>query len=571
MPFPEIERPLTPHPSLSQEWVPSSAEGYFKEREGFPPAPELITSFSAQEMTDKKEGTNVLVLDLGSSNVKAAILSQYGILAVAKIKVADLFDKTPWGTITNPYEYTRRIACLMETVFKTANQPEIAAIGFTGIMHGLGIVNPENQDVLQAFTYTSRLASETAAQWRENDTLYQERGVPGSPMYGAEIAAFLTENGVDLEERQVCSTSEAIMYPFVEEMMTTPSTLSHLGVLDLRTQQLHPQVLKPSGLSEGNFFPVSESYQIGFLSSEACQQLGFPQDWASRIPVYNLGGDGLTIHYLIDFLSVPFGSIKIESTSAVRMGIQELIQLQNMVWCYLHGLKPSETPYIIGTATSSGTKTLKYYLRKVYKKEEQKSRERQNGWPRHYHIENWFISMDQLLIKYLYQHGFPSLEELPTTLLPFHLGERAPGHQGIRPDGFRGREVDDPLLLYLVAKEAVCFNLKQAFEQLKTLIDNTPDFLATGVLYASYVWLKMLSLILEINITLLERPAKEQTLIASGIKLLRELGIPQEQLRNLVIQGKTITPDEVLKDNPQIDRRTIEERYQFYLEEYNNT
>lgn len=219
-------------------------------------------------------------IDLGTSAVKLLLMDGAGKIQKIVSKEYPLYFPNPGWSEQNPEDwYTQSLEGLKELI-ADCNKSQIAGISFGGQMHGLVILDKEDQVIRPAILWNDgRTAKET-------DYLNQEIGKDKLSAYTANIAfAGFTapkvlwvrnqepENFARIEKLML--PKDYLAYRLSGTFCTDVSDASGMLLFDVKNKCWSKEMMEICGIKETQLPKIFESYEaVGTLKPELAAELG---------------------------------------------------------------------------------------------------------------------------------------------------------------------------------------------------------------------------------------------------------------------------------------------------------
>jgi xylulokinase len=233
-----------------------------------------------------------LGIDLGTSSVKAVLLSENGSLVGEAVETYPTLHPTQGAAEQDPEQWWQATARAVRSFDAHARQ-RVTAISFSGQMHGTVCVDGEMRLLRPAIIWSDTRGARIAAR------LTEEIGKPVlATRVGTALAAGfqgVTTVWIREHEPQTWARLRFVMLPkdYLRYRMTAvvcadPSDAAGTGLLDVNTRDWSDAMLDAVGLRREQVPPIRASAEVvGQLSSDAAEQFGLPVNCA----VVNGGGD----------------------------------------------------------------------------------------------------------------------------------------------------------------------------------------------------------------------------------------------------------------------------------------
>ncbi len=224
----------------------------------------------------------LLGLDLGTTRVKALLVSSAGTIVAVKDEDYQLTRPTEGAAEQNPNQWWRASCRVIRAaVDKSEVSPEeIIAVGLAGQMHTAVFLDQNLEPLRPAITWADNRASPQAKKIEEiigvNNLLNitYNRSLPG---FTAPKVLWLKENEPEVFDKlhKVVLPKDYIRYRLTDNLAGEKAGASATLLFDLEKETWSNQLLEVVGLKSKNLPPLLESTSVaGELTAEAAKQLG---------------------------------------------------------------------------------------------------------------------------------------------------------------------------------------------------------------------------------------------------------------------------------------------------------
>ncbi|MGC4192948.1 MAG: FGGY family carbohydrate kinase [Thermomicrobiales bacterium] len=234
----------------------------------------------------------VLAIDLGTSSVKALLLSPHGeVLAIGKGMHATHRSHPGWNE-QDPADWWSGVCTAVREALVQAPDHTIAAIGLTGQMHGTVALDDAGEPIRPAIIWSDRRSeSEREAIAQEvGDELARRIGGPLGVGYLATTARWLHDREPETASRiaSLLLPKDALALRLTGERVTEPSDAISTGLLNAESWMWDATMLAAAGVDPAWLPAVIPSGSIvGHLLPSRAADLGLD----AGIPVVLAGGD----------------------------------------------------------------------------------------------------------------------------------------------------------------------------------------------------------------------------------------------------------------------------------------
>ncbi len=225
---------------------------------------------------------NVLVLDCGSSALKATVFADDG----AVVASVDVGYPEPSGPHRrNPEDWWGAVG---ESVSRLPSG-DIGVISLTGTMENLIKVDAEGESVGDAVIYTDPVGAGTSAELAPRLEAAGAAAILGNSPEPLMTAFKLLAVGADGATRVLPGSKDFLALKLTGVMATDPSCASTTGLMDIGTRDWSGALLELLGIDRGLLPAILPADAlVGPLRTEAASALGL----TPGIPVINGCGDG---------------------------------------------------------------------------------------------------------------------------------------------------------------------------------------------------------------------------------------------------------------------------------------
>ena len=222
----------------------------------------------------------LLGIDLGTSSVKVIVLDTHGhTLSMSKAGYAAMAPQPGWSE-SDPNEWWSATVSAVQTALAQAPQAEITAVGLSGQMHGVVLVNEEGLPVRAAMLWADERAQAELERYRILPASQVERlANPLVPGMAGPMLCWLADHEASTYQkaRWALQPKDWLRYRLTGEVATDPSDASATLLYDLRADSWADDVIAALGLKRSLFPTIIPSAAIaGRLSTQTAEALGLP-------------------------------------------------------------------------------------------------------------------------------------------------------------------------------------------------------------------------------------------------------------------------------------------------------
>lgn len=222
----------------------------------------------------------LLGIDLGTSGVKALVLGQDGTtLAVMQANYA-VHSLQPGWAESDPAEWWRATVTAIRAALAQAGMPTIEAIGLSGQMHGVVLVDAAMQVIRPAILWADARATDALARYRALPAAcLSALANPLAPGMAGPILQRLAEHEPVhyAQARWAIQPKDWLRLALTGAIASDPSDASATLLYDLPGDCWFDEVIADLGLRRDLLPPLMPSSEVaGHLTTEAANELGLP-------------------------------------------------------------------------------------------------------------------------------------------------------------------------------------------------------------------------------------------------------------------------------------------------------
>ena len=223
-------------------------------------------------------------IDLGTSSVKLLLMNENGEVQNTVSREYPIFFNNPGWSEQNPEDWFKETIEGLKDLTKNEDKSKIRGISFGGQMHGLVILDQEDEVIRPAILWNDGRTE------KETRYLNEQIGKDRLSQYTANIAfaGFTAPKILWVEENEpenfkkiskIMLPKDYLAYKLSGVFSTDVSDASGMLLLDVKNRCWSKEMLEICHVSECQLPHVYESYDvIGKLKSEIAEELGFPED-----------------------------------------------------------------------------------------------------------------------------------------------------------------------------------------------------------------------------------------------------------------------------------------------------
>lgn len=223
-------------------------------------------------------------VDLGTSAVKLLLMNEKGeILNITSKEYPIFFPKPGWSE-QNPTDWWEKSVEGIKELTKDYDKSQVAGISFGGQMHGLVILDENDEVIRPALLWND---GRTAA---ETDYLNEKIGKDKLSQYTANIAftgftapkiLWIKNNEPDnfAKIKKIMLPKDYLAYKMTGNHCTDASDASGMLLFDVKKRCWSKEMMEICSVKEEQLAKVYESYEaVGHLTPEAAEALGLSTD-----------------------------------------------------------------------------------------------------------------------------------------------------------------------------------------------------------------------------------------------------------------------------------------------------
>ena len=473
-------------------------------------------------------------VDLGTSSVKLILMDEKGQIKKAVTKEYPLYFPQPGWSEQNPEDWWKQSVDGLKELLEGQDKSAVAGISFGGQMHGLVILDENDQVIRPAILWNDGRTQ------KQVDYLNNEIGKETLSKYTANIAfagftapkiLWVKENEPENFKRikKIMLPKDYLAYKFSGSFCTDYSDASGMLLLDVQNRKWSKEMCDLCGITEEMLPKLYQSYEkVGELTGELTAELGLK----SGVVVAAGAGDN--------------------AAAAVGTGT----------------VGDNKCNISLGT---SGTIFISSYHFGVDSNNALHSFDHADG---HYHLMGCMLSaascnkwwMEEILQTKNFgdeQKAIEKLGENHVFFLPYLMGERSPHNNPDARGTFIGMTMDTTRAdMTQAVLEGVAFALRDSYEVAKSIGIKLERTKICGGGAKSPLWKKMIANILGIKVDVIETeegPGYGAAMLAAVA--CGEFASVEEAADKLVKVVETIDPD------PELTAK-YEKKYQQFRQIY---
>ena len=414
-------------------------------------------------------------IDLGTSSVKMLLMDEEG--SIKKIVSRDyplLFPKSGWSE-QNPSDWISQTFDALEELTADCNKNEVAGISFGGQMHGLVVLDENDNVIRPAILWNDNRTT------KETDYLNNEIGKKVLSEYTANIAftGFTAPKILWLEKnepenfkkiRKIMLPKDYLAYTLSGEFCTDVSDASGFLLLDVKKRTWSEEMLKICNISKEQLPKIYESYEVvGNIKPEIAEKFGFGKD------VKIIAGAG-------DNAAAAVGTGTVGSGCNISVGTSGTIFISSKDFCVdennaLHSFAHADGHYHLMGCTLSAASCNKWWCDEILKTNDYAGE----------------------------QKNIEKLGENNVFFLPYLMGERSPHNDPDVRATFIGMSMDTTREdMTQAVLEGVAFGLRDSLEVARSLGISLESTKICGGGAKSMLWKKIIANVMNLRVDMIE-------------------------------------------------------------------
>lgn len=434
----------------------------------------------------------VLGVDLGTSGLKCLLMHvKSNAVFVAHADYVYAIPHLGWAE-QDVEEWWRALKHAVRRVIQDANVDprEIAAISFSGQMHGLVPMGADGRAVRPAIIWCDQRSKDVVARFNTDDNRRLFTAHTGNRLFaGFALASliWMAENEPHLykDVRTICCPKDYLRYRLTGSLATEQTDASSTGAFDVEHGRWSDFIIDHCNLNPAIFPAVHlPADPAGTVLPDVARELGLAPDCT----VY-YGGSDQVMQALGNGIMQP-GPVSVTiGTGGQVLSVLDSFRMHAGTGAHTFCFQQADSWYFLGATLAAG-QSLRWLKNNILK----------------------LSSYDQMNL--LAEQAKPGSDGL--VFLPYLVGERTPHADPLASGMFFGLRMkhDQPALIRSVM-EGVAFSLKDSLNCLSE-IDVHPDFVvASGGGAASLLWLQIQADIFNLPIYISE--TKEQAALGAAM------------------------------------------------------
>ncbi|HIE44437.1 MAG TPA: xylulokinase, partial [Candidatus Omnitrophica bacterium] len=229
-------------------------------------------------------GEFLLGIDLGTTNAKAILIDRRGKIIFLTSCSYPILAPRPNFSEQDPQVWWRASKDMLNKISSMVNLKDIKAIGLSGQMHGLVMVDKRGLPLKNAIIWTDSRSTPQVKEMEDKvgeGRLYTITGFPPFPGFLGPSLLWIKENQSHILKKINCVLlpKDYLKFKFTENFSTDFSDASGTLLFDIEKRQWSEEIIEKLDLPFEIFPQVLESSQIaGTISHKAHEETGLSKD-----------------------------------------------------------------------------------------------------------------------------------------------------------------------------------------------------------------------------------------------------------------------------------------------------
>ena len=417
-------------------------------------------------------------IDLGTSAVKLLLMEGTGKITNIVSKEYPLYFPNPGWSEQKPEDWWSAVKEGLKELTKDYDKSQVAGISFGGQMHGLVILDADDNVIRPAILWNDGRTQD------ETDYLNQEIGKENLSKYTANIAftGFTAPKILWVKNKEpenfakiskIMLPKDYIAYKLTGSFCTDVSDASGMLLFDVEHKCWSQEMMDICGIAANQLAKIYESYEVvGTLKPEIAAELGF----SAQVKVAAGAGDNAAAAVGTGTVGDGMCNISLGTSGTIFISSKNFGVDQNNA---LHSFAHADGKYHLMGCMLSAASCNKWWMEDIL------------------HTNNFAedqaaITDDKLGNNHVY-------------FLPYLMGERSPHNDANARGTFIGMTMDNTRAdLYQAVLEGVAFAIRDSFEVAKSLGIHIEASKICGGGAKSPLWRKIFANVLNIRLDLIE-------------------------------------------------------------------
>ena len=473
-------------------------------------------------------------IDLGTSAVKLLLMDGEGKIQKIVSREYPLYFPHPGWSEQKPEDWYEQVMDGMKELIAEADKSKVAGISFGGQMHGLVILDKEDQVIRPAILWND------GRTYEECDYLNNVIGKEKLSEYTANISftGFTAPKILWVKNKEpenfkkivkIMLPKDYIAYKLTGVNCTDVSDASGMLLMDVKNRRWSKEMCEICGISEDMLPKLYESYErVGTVKTEIARELGIPE----TVKVAAGAGDNAAAAVGTGTVGDGMCNISLGTSGTIFISSEKFGVDKNNA---LHAFAHADGHYHLMGCMLSAASCNKWWMDEIIGTSDYGAEQKKIG----------------------------ALGENHVDFLPYLMGERSPHNNPNARGTFIGMTMDTTRAdMTQAVLEGVAFALRDSFEVAKSLGIKIERTKICGGGAKSPLWKKMIANILNLKVDIIESeegPALGGAMLAAVA--CGEYKNVEEAAAKIVRIVDTVEPEEELV-------KKYDERYQQFRQIY---
>ncbi|MEJ5228852.1 MAG: gluconokinase [Pseudothermotoga sp.] len=418
-------------------------------------------------------------IDLGTTAVKVVVYNSLSKrVEMETSRAYEPFSTSPGFFEQEPSQIENAVFDALKEVARSFNDIEMLVLD--SALHTLLLLDNDLEPIGNIIPWLDERSVEQVRKISKDEDLarhlHRKTGCPADTVYPFYKLLWLHENEKEKLESaaKIVSQKDYIVYKLTGKLIADISVASGSGCLDIHKKDWCYDELKTLiGLNREKLPELVSVREILILNDSAARRSGLPKGLPVAISLSDAAASSIGAGAGIeDSLTISVGS-----SAAIRTIVKQPPQQYPApgIWCYVL----DEDHYITGAAIKNGGYVFDWYIKLFSKYDHSTVIKKVEKTLRNFDIENAV-----LFYPFIFGKRFPKFDPTPRA----------------RFDNLKSTTTEEQIARSVL--EGIAFNLKRAFDVVKTMPKRLERVVATGGLTQADVWMRMLSSIFNHRIIL---------------------------------------------------------------------
>ena len=417
-------------------------------------------------------------VDLGTSAVKLLLMEGNGKIANIVSKEYPLYFPHPGWSEQKPEDWWEAVKCGLKELVAGYDASKVAGISFGGQMHGLVILDKDDQVIRPAILWNDGRTQE------ETDYLNNVIGKDKLSQYTANIAftGFTAPKVLWVKNKEpenfariakIMLPKDYIAYKLSGSFCTDVSDASGMLLFDVAHKCWSKEMMEICGVKEEQLAKIYESYEaVGTLKPDVAAELGLPE----TVKIAAGAGDNAAAAVGTGTVGDAMCNISLGTSGTIFISSRNFGVDKNNA---LHAFAHADGHYHLMGCMLSAASCNKWWMEEILQTKE-------------FAKEQAAITADKLGNNHVY-------------FLPYLMGERSPHNDANARGTFIGMTMDTTRAdMYQAVLEGVAYAIRDSFEVARSLGIDIKRSKICGGGAKSPLWKQIFANVLNIKLDIIE-------------------------------------------------------------------